>query len=78
MKIIRNINKDFFKNLKLILDSRLQKDNKKIDDEVKKIINKIKNKGDKALFYFTKKFDEVDLNERNLLLSSKMRNSYKK
>ena len=77
MKIISKKDSNFFKDLNLFLESRIQDSNKEVDLEVKKIIDKVKEKGDEALFYFSKKFDGVDLNNSSLLISRESRNKYK-
>ena len=77
MKIISNKDSNFFKDLNLFLENRIQDSNKEVDLEVKKIIDKVKKKGDEALFYFSKKFDGVDLNNSSLLISRESRNKYK-
>jgi len=77
VKIISNKDSNFFKDLNLFLENRIQDSNKEVDLEVKKIIDKVKKKGDEALFYFSKKFDGVDLNNSSLLISRESRNKYK-
>ena len=77
MKILNNQDSNFLKNIQLILESRSQSNNEKIDLEVKDIIHKVKEKGDNALFNFSKKFDKADINESNLLLPRDIRNKYK-
>lgn len=46
--------------LKALLSRELS-DDFEVRDSVQKIINDVKNKGDEALYYYTKKFDNVDL-----------------
>ena len=77
MKIINNKNPNFLSDLQFYLESRSQENNEEIDLEVKNIISEVKEKGDKALFYFSKKFDGVNLDESNLLISRELRNEYK-
>ena len=77
MKIINNKDPNFLSDLQFYLESRSQDNNEEIDLEVKNIISKVKEKGDEALFYFSKKFDGVDLDESNLLISRELRNEYK-
>ena len=77
MKIINNKNPDFLTDLKFFLKTRSQENNEKIDLEVKNIINEVKERGDEALFYFSKKFDGVNLNESNLLISRELRDEHK-
>ena len=77
MKIINNKDPDFLSDLQFYLESRSQENNEEIDLEVKNIFNEVKKRGDEALFYFSKKFDGVDLDESNLLISRELRNQYK-
>ena len=77
MKIINNKDPDFLSDLQYCLESRSQENNEEIDFEVKNIISEVKKRGDEALFYFSKKFDGVDLYESNLLISRELRNEYK-
>ena len=77
MKIINNKDPDFLSDLQFYLESRSQDKNEEIDLEVKNIINEVKEKGDEALFYFSKKFDDVNLDESSLLISRELRNEYK-
>ena len=55
MKIINNKDSNFLKDLQIFLESRSQDNNAEIDHEVKNIISEVKEKGDEALFYFSKK-----------------------
>jgi histidinol dehydrogenase len=77
VKIINNKDPNFLSDLQFYLESRLQEKNEEIDLEVKNIINEVKEKGDEALFYFSKKFDDVNLDESRLLISRELRNEYK-
>ncbi len=77
MKIINNKDSNFLQDLQFYLNSRSEENYEVIDVEVKNIINEVKSRGDEALFYFSKKFDGVDLDESNLLISRKLRNEYK-
>jgi histidinol dehydrogenase len=77
VKIINNKDPNFLSDLQFYLESRLQEKNEEIDLEVKNIINEVKEKGDEALFYFSKKFDDVNLDESSLLISRELRNEYK-
>ena len=63
MKIINNKDSNFLSDLQFYLENRLQDNSEEIDLEVKKIISEVKEKGDEALFYFSKKFDGVNLDE---------------
>ncbi len=77
MKILDTLNNNFYKDLDKILNSRSQTNKLNIDNEVRKIINEIINNGDKALFNFSKKYDSSKINASNILLSNKLRNSFK-
>jgi histidinol dehydrogenase len=77
VKIINNKDPNFLSDLQFYLESRSQENNEEIDLEVKNIISEVKEKGDEALFYFSKKFDGVDLDESNLLISKELRSEYR-
>jgi len=77
VKIINNKDPNFLIDLQFLLKNRSQDNNEEIDIEVKNIISEVKEKGDEALFSFSKKFDGVDLDESNLLISRELRNKYK-
>ena len=77
MKIVNNKDSNILTDLQLFLESRSQDNNEVIDLEVKNIISEVKEKGDEALFYFSKKFDGVDLDESNLFISRELRNECK-
>ena len=51
---------------------------KKVQNQVKKIIDSIKISGDKALFNYCLKFDKSKITEKNILISKKMINNAKK
>ena len=78
MKKLYTFNKNFNKDLESFLKNRSQNDNIKIDIKVKKIINEIIKKGDRALFKYARQFDNSSINAKNILLSKKIRNSFKK
>ena len=77
MKTFNNKDPNFLKDLQFFLNNRAQDSNEEIDFEVKNIIREVKEKGDEALFYFSKKYDGNHLNKSNLLIPSKIRNEYK-
>ena len=77
MKILRSENQNFFKDLKFFLQKRLQQNIKDIDESVKKNINQIIQNGDEALFKYTKEFDGSLIDSSNVLISKKIRESYK-
>jgi len=70
-------NSNFYKDLKLILDKRSQQNIPEIDEKVKNIIADVMNRGDEALFEYSKKFDESNLNKKNIFLTDQARVSYK-
>ena len=76
MRIFKNTDYNFIKNIKIFLNSR-EKNYGKIDLEVKKIVNEVIRKGDKALINFSLKFDGVELNSSNLKIPRKIRNFYR-
>ena len=76
MKILNNQNTNFLKDLQLILESRSENNNEKIDFDVKNIIHEVKKKGDQALFNFSKKFDNAYINKSNLLVPKDIRKKY--
>jgi len=77
VKTFNNKDPNFLKDLQFFLNNRAQDSSEEIDFEVKSIIREVKEKGDEALFYFSKKFDGFDLDESNLLISRELRNEYK-
>ena len=74
MKLLKSNNKHFFRDLKKILDKRNIPTDKKIENNVKKIIINVKKNGDDALINYAKKFDKVDLNKNNFKLNHKLIN----
>ena len=77
MKILYAKDKNFFSDLKKILQKRSQQDIPSIDSAVKKIILDVIKRGDKALSEYSMKFDGTQINKTNLLLSQKKIKSYK-
>ena len=65
MKLVKFNNKNFYKNLKKDLNKRYSSIDSNIQNDVKKIINGVKIKGDEALINYTKKFDKILLNKNN-------------
>ena len=78
MKIFKSAEKNFEKKLNFFLNNRSIDDNQKIDNEVKKIIRKVKFFGNKGLFEVSKKIDGINLNRKNLLINQKIINKSKK
>jgi len=77
VKILYAKDKNFFSDLKKILQKRSQQDIPSIDSAVKKIILDVIKRGDKALSEYSMKFDGTQINKTNLLLSQKKIKSYK-
>ena len=65
MKLVKFNNKNFYKNLQKDLNKRYSSIDSNIQNDVKKIINGVKIKGDEALINYTKKFDKILLNKNN-------------
>ncbi len=68
MKILRYNNSNFFTNLTKLIDKRQNSADKKIERKVKNIINQVKKNGDNALIRYSKKFDKIDINNKNFRL----------
>ena len=77
MKKLKSFHKNFYNDLSVHLQKRSQINIPKIDTVVKKIIIDVQKKGDKALFAYSKKFDDSSINETNILISQNIRNLYK-
>ena len=77
MKKLKSSHKKFYNDLSVHLQKRSQINIPKIDNIVKKIIINVKKKGHKALFAYSKKFDDSSINESNILIPQKIRNLYK-
>ena len=77
MKVLYTKDKNFFSDLKKILQKRSQQNIPSIDNVVKKIILDVIKKGDKALIEYSMKFDGAKINKKNILLSQKKIKSYK-
>ena len=77
MKKIEYRDRNFYNKLKKHLYKRNQDTNQEIDISVKKILKKVQDFGDEALLKYTKKFDNFDLKINEILLSKKIRSSYK-
>ena len=67
MKIIK-FNKNFYNQLQIIIEKRNSLFRKSIQEDVKKIINDVKNNGDKSLINYAAKFDKVKINKKELTL----------
>ena len=77
MKILDSSNSNFDKDLKSILKIRFEQKDNNVDEIVKNIISEVVKKGDEALFFYANKFDKTVINSSNILLSDKIRKSYK-
>jgi len=74
MKILKLNNKDFYDVLKRNINTRFSKIDHNINIKVRKIIQDVKKNGDVALIKYAKKFDKIELNKKELLLSKKTLN----
>ena len=74
MKILRYNNINFYNNLNQILDKRNSTTDKKLEENVKKIINEVKKKGDEALIKYSKKFDKIKVTKNSFKLSNTLIN----
>ncbi len=69
MKVIKYNSKNFLNILQKNLNKRDFSTNTIIQENVKKIINGIQSKGDEALIYYTKKFDDIALSNKKIKLN---------
>ena len=76
MKLLKT-NNNFYKELENFLFKRSEFDNENIKDSVKIIIDEVKTNGDNALLNYTREFDGLNLNKKDLILNESVRNSYK-
>ena len=67
MKIIK-FNKNFYNQLKIKIEKRNSLSRKSIQEDVKKIINGVRNNGDKSLIKYAAKFDKVKIYKKDLTL----------
>ena len=74
MKILRYNKKNFYNEFKKFNQQRLNaiSNDTKIQKKVKKILESVRKKGDKALFNFCLKFDNSKINKKNILISKKL------
>ncbi len=68
MKKLNFNDKNFYKNLLKILEQRNINTDKKLKKNVNDIIENVKKNGDKALLEYAKKFDKVDLSQKEIKL----------
>lgn len=71
MKIISHTDKNFAKTLVMIAKKRGGEIDPKVEKIVKGIIKTVRQKGDKALFEYTKKYDGLRLTSQNIQVSVK-------
>ncbi len=67
MKIIK-FNKNFYNQIQVKIEKRNSLSSKSIQEDVKKIINDVKNNGDKSLIKYAAKFDKVKIYKKDLTL----------
>ena len=79
MKIFNYKDKSFIEKLNFFIDQRnnFNIGNDKLEKEVKKIINEVREKGDKALIKYSKKFDKINLDKNELKIPFEILKSYK-
>tara|TARA_B100000315_G_scaffold6482_1_gene6540 strand:+ start:74 stop:1366 length:1293 start_codon:yes stop_codon:yes gene_type:complete len=75
MKIISQTDKNFNQIIETLLKNRSGENDSKVEGIVKKIIEAIKQKGDSALFQYTKKYDRINLTRKNIQVSIRDINS---
>ncbi|MAW01711.1 MAG: histidinol dehydrogenase [Candidatus Pelagibacter sp.] len=69
MRVIDTKSKQFEKNFSRLISSKRSQSVSKVK-LVNQIINNIKKKGDKALFVYSKKYDKVNINKKNIKISN--------
>ena len=77
LKFLNSSQKNFKKKLEIILDSRKFKQ-KNQSDKIKKILLNVKNKGDKAVIAYEKKFSKIKLKSKKIKFSKKEINKISK
>ena len=70
MKIVETKNKHFEKIFENLISSKRSQSISKLK-LVNQIIKNIKKKGDVALFSYTKKFDKININKKNIKITNK-------
>lgn len=79
MKIISQTESNFSKTLEAISKKRSGEIDLKVEKVTKTIISAVKQKGDKALFEYTKRYDGLNITHRNIRISIKeIKSAYKK
>ncbi len=69
MKILK-FNKNIYKQLQKKIDKRNSLSTHLVEKDVRKIINDVKKNGDKSLIKYSKKYDKVTINYKDLILDS--------
>jgi len=77
VKFINQNKHNFLVCLNKLIESRNEEISNEIDLVVKKIINKVKQKGDEALIDFTKQYDKNLISKSQIIISDQIRRSYK-
>ena len=70
MKIVETKNKQFEKIFENLISSKRSQSISKLK-LVNQIIKNIRKKGDEALFNYTKKFDKININKKNIKITNK-------
>lgn len=76
MKLIVSKTKKFKKLFNNLIKDRSKRSSKNIDKLVKNIIDQVKKDGDSALIKLSKKYDKLEINKKDLLVSSKTISKY--
>ena len=76
MKLIVSNKKNFKKLFNNLIKDRSKRSSKNIDKLVKNIIDQVKKDGDSALIKLSKKYDKLEINKKDLLVSSKTISKY--
>ncbi len=69
MEIIKSNEKNFEEIKKILTKKSFDEVDEKAFESVRKIVSDVRIRGDEAVFEYTKKFDGVELNEKNILVS---------
>ncbi len=71
MKILRTNTKETKKRIERIVNRRTLLEDKRLEKQIKEIIEDVRKKGDRALLRYTKKFDGVSLSSKSLRVSKR-------
>ena len=69
MKFLYFKNKKFYEDLQKCINKRYKKSNLNIQKNVENIIKSVRINGDDALIKFTKKFDNITITKKDILLN---------